>query len=140
YAAPNVKDIRPTGHAAGGYVMDPKPGIYDDVIVLDFKSLYPSIILTFKIDPLSRIESYKDTLTTPSGHNFSSTSHLLPQFIENLMQQRSMAKKKKDKYLSHAIKILMNSFYGVMGSYGCRFYHHTLPSAITGSGQKLLLG
>jgi len=34
----------------------------------------------------------------------------------------------------------MNSFYGVMGSYGCRFYHPDLPRAITGSGHKLLLG
>src|SRR5690606_611684 len=44
-----------------------------------------------------------------------------------------------DKYLSQAIKILMNSFYGVMGSYGCRFYHHSLPSAITETGQWLLI-
>jgi DNA polymerase-2 len=34
----------------------------------------------------------------------------------------------------------MNSFYGVMGSYGCRFYHPDLPRAITGTGHKLLLG
>jgi len=34
---------------------------------------------------------------------------------------------------------LMNSFYGVMGSFGCRFYHPNLPTAITGTGQKLLI-
>ena len=34
----------------------------------------------------------------------------------------------------------MNSFYGVMGSFGCRFYHPNLPTAITGTGQKLLMG
>ena len=139
FVAPNVKDINVSDHAAGGYVFDPKPGLYDSVIVLDFRSLYPSIIQTFKIDPLSRLLSSENTLRTPGGYTFSSTQHFLPEFISRLIEQRSLAKKKKDKQLSQAIKILMNSFYGVMGSYGCRFYHPDLPSAITGTGQWLLL-
>jgi DNA polymerase-2 len=139
YVAPNVKDLETSDHAAGGYVFDPKPGLYDNVIVLDFRSLYPSIIQTFKIDPYSRIFSGKDTLITPTGYRFSSTHHFLPDFISRLIEQRNNAKQKKDKQLSQAIKILMNSFYGVMGSYACRFYHPDLPSAITGTGQWLLL-
>jgi DNA polymerase II len=140
YVAPNVKDIEANEHAAGGYVMDPTPGIYEDVIVLDFKSLYPTIIQTFKIDPLSRLLSDIDTIETLNGYKFSSTQHFLPDFITELMEQRNIAKKKKDKQLSQAIKILMNSFYGVMGSFGCRFYHPNLPTAITGTGHKLLIG
>jgi DNA polymerase-2 len=139
YVAPNIKDLELSEHAAGGYVFDPRPGIYGNVVVLDFRSLYPSIIQTFKIDPLSRLLSAKDTLTTPTGYKFSATQHFLPGFISQLIEQRSIAKKKKDKQLSQAIKILMNSFYGVMGSYNCRFYHPDLPSAITGTGQWLLL-
>lgn len=140
YVAPNVKDIDSSGHAAGGYVMDPVPGIYDDVVVLDFKSLYPSIIQTFKIDPYSNLKSHIDTTETLNGYKFSSTHHFLPEFIDHLIGQRNLAKKKNDKQLSQAIKILMNSFYGVMGSFGCRFYHPNLPNAITGTGHKLLLG
>jgi DNA polymerase II len=140
YVAPNVKDLQTTEHSAGGYVMDPKPGIYDDVVVLDFKSLYPTIIQTFKIDPLSRLLADQDTIETLNGYKFSGTKHILPEFIDQLMEQRSLAKKKKDKQLAQAIKILMNSFYGVMGSYGCRFYHPHLPNAITGTGHRLLLG
>lgn len=139
YVAPNVEDRAEGMHAAGGYVLDPEPGLYEDVVVLDFKSLYPTIIRTFKIDPLSRISSNIDTLTTPSRIKFSSTKHLLPDFIGTLMEQREEAKKKKDKYLSQAIKILMNSFYGVMGAYSCRFYNPELPSAITETGQWLLV-
>jgi len=120
--------------------MDPIPGIYDDVIVLDFKSLYPSIIQTFKIDPYSNLKSDIDTIKTLNGFKFSSTQHFLPEFIDQLIEQRNIAKKKNDKQLSQAIKILMNSFYGVMGSFGCRFYHPNLPTAITGTGQKLLIG
>jgi DNA polymerase-2 len=139
YVAPNVRDLRLSEHAAGGYVFDPKPGLYNNVIVLDFRSLYPSIIQTFNIDPLSRLLSEENTLRTPTGYKFSATQHFLPDFISRLIEQRSEAKKKNDKQLSQAIKILMNSFYGVMGSYGCRFYHPDLPSAITGTGQWLLL-
>ncbi|MGB5850325.1 MAG: DNA polymerase II [Ignavibacteriaceae bacterium] len=140
FVAPNVKDIEANEHAAGGYVMEPVPGIYDNVIVLDFKSLYPTIIQTFKIDPLSRLLSDIDTIETLNGYKFSLTRHFLPDFITGLIEQRNIANKKKDKQLSQAIKILMNSFYGVMGSFGCRFYHRNLPTAITGTGHKLLLG
>ena len=140
FVAPDVKDIKETSHAAGGYVIEPKPGIYNDVVVLDFKSLYPSIIQTFKIDPLSLLKNDMNTLQTPGGYKFSRTENILPGFIGKLMERRTEAKKNNDKHLSQAIKILMNSFYGVMGSYGCRFYHHELPNAITGTGHWLLLG
>jgi DNA polymerase-2 len=140
FVAPNLKDIHASEHAAGGYVIDPNPGIYENVIVLDFKSLYPSIIQSFKIDPYSLLMKETDTIETLNGYKFSSSLHILPDFIDELMKLRDIAKKKKDKQLSQAIKILMNSFYGVMGSYGCRFYHPDLPRAITGSGHKLLLG
>jgi DNA polymerase-2 len=140
FVAYNVKDITGMDHAAGGYVLDPKPGLYDNVVVLDFKSLYPSIIRTFNIDPISRLSSSLPSIKTPNGYSFSRTNHFLPEFIAQLMELRSKAKAQKDMQLSQAIKILMNSFYGVMGSYGCRFYHPDLPTAITGTGQYLLLG
>jgi DNA polymerase-2 len=140
YVASDVKDIEPDEQAAGGHVIEPVPGIYDNVAVLDFKSLYPSIILTFKIDPLSLLNNNVEPITTPEGYKFSSTIHYLPELISRLLEQRTEAKKNKDRYLSQAIKILMNSFYGVMGSYGCRFYHPDLPNAITSTGKWLLLG
>jgi len=140
FVAPNLRDIYTAEHAAGGYVIDPVPGIYENVVVLDFKSLYPSIMQTFKIDPYSLLMKETDTIETLNGYRFSSSLHILPDFIDELMKQRDEAKKKKDKQLSQAIKILMNSFYGVMGSHNCRFYHPDLPRAITGSGHKLLLG
>lgn len=137
--APNVNDVQVSEHSAGGHVIEPVPGIYHDVIVLDFKSLYPSIIQTFKIDPVSRLFANVNTINTPDGYKFSATVHFLPDFINELMKKRIEASKTGDKYLSQAIKILMNSFYGVMGSNGCRFYHPHLPSAITGTGKWLLL-
>jgi len=138
YVAPDTVDIESGGHAAGGYVFTSNPGLYPHVVVLDFKSLYPTIMRTFFIDPLSRLKSDVDTVQTPVGIAFSRTHHILPGFLKELMEKRSAARKNNDEYLSQAVKILMNSFYGVMGTTGCRFYHADLPTAITGTGQWVL--
>ena len=140
YAAPETDDIVSGGRAAGGYVFTSLPGLYHHVVVLDFKSLYPTIIRTFSIDPYSRInaETDTDTVTTPNGIKFSKTHHILPEFLKHLMEKREQAKNQHDSHLSTAIKILMNSFYGVMGTTGCRFYHADLPASITETGQWIL--
>ncbi len=136
--APDTSDIRPGRPASGGYVFTSDPGLYHHVAVMDFKSLYPSIIRTFFIDPVSRLRSDEKSITTPAGIAFSSVNHILPEFLEQLMAKREDAKKRNDIYLSQAVKILMNSFYGVMGTPGCRFYNPELPEAITGTGQWIL--
>jgi len=138
FVASNIVDIQRESHASGGHVIAPTAGLYQHVVVLDFKSLYPSIIRTFKIDPLARINKHIAPLQTPVGPVFSQTEHLLPDFISSLLEQRATAQENSNSALAQAIKILMNSFYGVMGSTGSRFYHADLPTAITGTGQWLL--
>lgn len=147
HVAANVLDIESEGQAAGGHVFDPVAGLHENVIVLDFKSLYPSIMRTFNIDPYSRMvaehhvennENIDDILNTPAGINFSREHHILPNFLTELTQKRAQAKEQKRPTLSQAIKILMNSFYGVMGSRGCRFHHVDLPEGITGTGRWIL--
>lgn len=138
FVGPNIMDISRESQAAGGYVLEPEAGFHENVIVLDFKSLYPSIIKTFKIDPYSRLMAETEPIETPVGIKFSRTKHILPNFIDELLSLRAIAKSENDEHLSQAIKILMNSFYGVMGSGGSRFYHADLPTAITGTGQWVL--
>ncbi|WP_416305969.1 DNA polymerase II [Neptunicella sp. SCSIO 80796] len=125
----------------GGYVMDSRPGLYKNVLVLDFKSLYPSIIRTFKIDPLGLIEGLKSPEQAIQGYRgakFSRDKHFLPDIITSLWQQRDEAKRNNDAARSQAIKILMNSFYGVLGSGGCRFYDTRLASSITMRGHDIM--
>ncbi|MDC7232210.1 MAG: DNA polymerase II [Spirochaetales bacterium] len=136
--APDTSDVQAGESAAGGYVFSEEPGLYEDVVVLDFKSLYPSVIRTFNIDPLALIRKDDHSLTTPTGHSFSRTETILPEFLARSMELRKEAKEAGNKHLSQAVKILMNSFYGAMGTTACRFYNPDLPRAITGTGQWIL--
>jgi DNA polymerase-2 len=138
FVAPNVSDIEWKRQAKGGFVLNPVVGVHENVLVMDFKSLYPTVIQSFLIDPLSRAEHKTNPLFTPVGLSFSRDHHILPGKIAELLERRAQAKRAKNGNLSQAVKILMNSFYGVMGSSGCRFYQEDLPDAITGTGQWLL--
>ncbi|RLA58159.1 MAG: DNA polymerase II, partial [Gammaproteobacteria bacterium] len=124
--------------------LDSMPGIYDHVLVLDFKSLYPSIIRTFFIDPLGLALGVCGELAQPQTvpgfleARFARRGHILPELIQQLWQQRDAAKESRDEPLSQAIKIIMNSFYGVLGTPGCRFFDARLASSITRRGHEIL--
>ncbi|STM40815.1 DNA polymerase II [Escherichia coli] len=70
YVAPNLGEVPP--HASpGGYVMDSRPGLYDSVLVLDYKSLYPSIIRTFLIDPSGWWKAWRSLIQSTVPKVFS---------------------------------------------------------------------
>ncbi len=145
YIAPNLGEGFDAITAPGGFVMDSQPGLYNDVLVLDFKSLYPSIIRTFKIDPMGLIEGNETAQSHPEQcipgfHNamFHREHHFLPGIIEELWAERDEAKKQKNAATSQAIKIIMNSFYGILGSTGCRFFDARLASSITERGHQII--
>jgi DNA polymerase-2 len=120
----------------GAYVMDPRPGVYDYVAVLDFKSLYPSIIRTYNIDPIAFRKG--GPIKAPNGATFADSTGLLPQIIEVLGKERDIAKKEKDDVKSYAIKIIMNSFYGVLANPSCRFYSLDMGNAITSFARETI--
>ncbi len=142
YIAPNIGDYEGSLNAPGGYVMNSQPGMHDSVLVLDYKSLYPSIIRTFNVDPYARIAALEqadsDTIPGFDGARFSKTEYILPDIIEQLWQARDRAKRDNNKALSQAIKIIMNSFYGVLGTSGCRIHDSRLTSSITRRGHELI--
>ena len=140
FVAPDIGSQTNTQHSPGGFVMDSQPGLYENVLVLDFKSLYPSIIRTFKIDPLGLSVSTGIEHSIPGflQAEFSRNKHILPDIVTQLWQDRDVAKKENNQPLSQAIKIIMNSFYGVLGSSGCRFFNPQLASSITMRGHQII--
>ncbi|ADP10057.1 DNA polymerase II [Erwinia sp. Ejp617] len=142
FVAPNLGDVAPQA-SPGGYVMDSRPGLYDSVLVLDYKSLYPSIIRTFLIDPVGLVEGMAhpqeaDSVSGYLGARFSRTTHCLPEIVSHIWQGREAAKKQGNKPLSQALKIIMNAFYGVLGTSACRFFDPRLASSITLRGHDIM--
>ncbi len=142
FVAPNLGD-KPPQASPGGFVMDSRPGLYESVLVLDYKSLYPSIIRSFLIDPVGLIEGLKypddsDSIEGFRGARFSRTRHCLPSIVERVSEGREEAKREHNAPLSQALKIIMNAFYGVLGSSGCRFFDTRLASSITMRGHQIM--
>jgi DNA polymerase-2 len=138
FVAPSVGTSEDAAQSPGGYVLDSMPGLYSNVVVLDFKSLYPSIIRTFRIDPLGMWVAGADAIPGFANASFDRERNILPELITQLWHSRDEAKRKQDNARSYAIKILMNSFYGVLGTPACRFFDPRLASSITLRGHEII--
>ncbi len=144
--APSVRsgDSRVHVAQAGGHVFEPSIGVHDNVWVLDYKSLYPSIVRTFNIDPLGflneaqTVEAGDAAIAVVTGVGFKREPAILPHMLDDLFPKREAAKLAGDEVASQAIKILMNSFYGVLGTPACRFHNPEIANAITGMGRHFL--
>ncbi len=135
----------------GALVIDPVPGIYNNVICADVASMYPSMIKTYNI---SYETVDKEGILLPIKFNgepisFSRDPGIIPMFLDELKEERKGYKKKMDaaetagdeanRQLFHqrqyGTKVLMNSFFGYLGFEGSRLYKLKVAYAITGMGQ-----
>jgi DNA polymerase-2 len=140
--APTVRADSRMEPTLGGAVLEPVTGLHDRILGFDFKSLYPSLILTFNIDPVEYLPSPppgEDVIQAPNGACFSRRPGILPELISRLFPRREAARQAGDAIASQAIKILMNSFYGVLATPACRFHSGPVANAITHFGQSILL-
>ncbi len=140
--APTVQAESRMEPTLGGAVLEPVTGLHERVLGFDFKSLYPSLILTFNIDPVEYLPSPppgEDVIQAPNGACFSRRPGILPEILSRLFPRREAAKQAGDAIASQAIKILMNSFYGVLATPACRFHSAPVANAITHFGQSILL-
>jgi DNA polymerase I len=145
---PCTKHTSKTGKIEGGYVHTLKSGLYNYVSVLDFRSMYPSIIISNNIC-FTTLNS-AGAIKSPTGVRFLDSEQrkgLLPKILEELMADRDATKKKMKsttdpeevKYyngLQAAIKILMNSVYGVFASSFYRFTDQKIGASITAYARK----
>ena len=140
---PLTKRKDKTSKIEGGYVFDVMPGLYHWVCVLDFKSMYPSLMISKNI--CFTTFNQKGEIISPIGAKFLKKEvkeGLVPKILTKLMNERDEIKEKMKltddeeeiKYLDglqDAIKILMNSFYGVFASTFYRFTDQKIGASIT---------
>ncbi|HYA54781.1 MAG TPA: DNA polymerase domain-containing protein, partial [Thermoplasmata archaeon] len=134
----------------GGYVHPIRPGINRWVVVLDFKSMYPSIIISRNL--CFTTLSPDGTTVAPSGARFLAPSvrhGIIPEILSDLLAERARFRKAaqtatspelREYYdgLQNAVKVLMNSFYGVLASSFYRFTNKEIGAAITAFGREAI--
>jgi len=140
---PPPRAERDVSGAAGGTVLEAVPGFFPEVLVFDFRSLYPSIIRTFNIDPLAHARAearglLPDDLVAPNGARFARAAGILPAIVGRYAEEREAALAAGDETAAYVYKILQNSFYGVLGAQGCRYARTELAGAITSFGKLFL--
>ncbi len=136
--APSVDPERKSTPVKGGTLLHPVPGVFSQVALFDFKSLYPNLIRTFQLDPLAFATADDDAIEAPNAARFARSGAILPGIIDRFMERRDRAKRRQDRNADQAIKIMMNALFGVLGSPGCRFSMGEIANAITSFGQQTL--
>lgn len=139
----------------GGYVKEPEKGLFEHIAYLDFKSLYPTIIIAQNISP--------DTFTTDEslgedeyylcpeyGYKFKKEPKgFIPSIIGNILDERQKIKKlmkeesvpeqkKAYDFEQQGLKRLANSMYGVYGYSRFRWYKKECGAAITAWGRQYI--
>jgi len=142
--------IRPA--YTGGFVVEPKKGIHSDILVFDFRSLYPTVIVTHNISPdtidCGHAECKHKNKTPDTDNCYCTTKKgFIPRNLEEIVKERADVKKKmkglkKDSLgfksldnLQYALKIIANSTYGYMGYFGAKWYCYPCAASAASFGR-----
>ncbi len=141
----------------GGFVLEPEKGLHSEIVVFDFKSMYPSIIISFNMCPTTLVRKAGDLVQdkafeTPVKAYFYKPEikkGIIPTILTELMNRRDIAKKKyknaatdTEKNILYAeqwaLKILANSFYGYFGYARGRMYDLAIANSVTSFGREII--
>lgn len=140
----------------GGEVLEPKKGLLENVLILDYKSLYPTIMMAYNLCYTTVVNEDRpegELIKSPSGGEFVPAEvykGIVPSILENLLNQRTETKKRMKRTSNEneyrvldanqlALKILLNSFYGYSGYARARLYSLILANAVTSYGRDNIL-
>ena len=139
----------------GAFVLPPEKGLHEDVIALDFSSMYPTIMISFNVSPDtyvgSKAEENEVYIAPEVGHAFrKAPDGFFKRIMSDLIARRKAIKtemkkydKKSDEYRlfdiqQQSIKILTNSFYGYTGWSAAKFYKRECAEATTAWGRYFI--
>ncbi len=133
------EELREREGLKGGHVLEPETGLQENVIIMDYKSLYPTIMIANNI--------CFSTLTENGFVAREKYRGIVPRILEELLEKRLILKKKAKEakkteefrildMTQWAVKILLNSFYGYFGYTRSRMYELTIANAVTRTGRE----
>mgnify|MGYP000103175283 CR=1 FL=1 len=138
----------------GGAVFDPITGVRDMVAVLDLKSLYPMCMVTINASPETKVDPQGydgDTYVAPNGTHFrKEPDGVIREMVDELLTEREQKKALRDENApdspdygrfdrqQQAVKVIMNSLYGVLGWDRFRLYDREMGAAVTATGRDVI--
>ncbi|MFA5174225.1 MAG: DNA-directed DNA polymerase [Candidatus Pacearchaeota archaeon] len=115
----------------GAFVFQPKPGLYNDIAMFDFSSMYASVIVSYNLS-LSTLSKEKTNIISEINNKkvyFSKKPGFFPELLKQIIEKRREFKKEYNKNpnpilkaRSNAFKLIANAAYGYQGFFGARYY------------------
>jgi len=153
YALPS-KGQQDSEEYEGGAVFDPITGVRENVSVLDLKSLYPMCMVTTNASPETKVDpdTYDgETYRAPNGTHFrKEPDGVIREMVDELLTEREEKKGLRDDHdpkepeyeqydrQQAAVKVIMNSLYGVLGWDRFRLYDKEMGAAVTATGREVI--
>jgi len=137
----------------GGAVFDPISGVRENISVLDLKSLYPMCMVTINAGPETKVgdDFEGETYRAPNGTRFrKEPDGIMREMVDELLTEREEKKKLRDQHdpdsskygiydtQQAAVKVIMNSLYGVTGWDRFRLYDKEGAAAVTATGREVI--
>ncbi|TQQ82020.1 DNA-directed DNA polymerase [Halonotius roseus] len=137
----------------GGAVFEPITGVRENISVLDLKSLYPMCMVTINAGPETKVDDdfEGETYRAPNGTRFrKEPDGIMREMVDDLLSEREEKKKLRDQHdpdsdeyviydtQQAAIKVIMNSLYGVTGWDRFRLYDKEGAAAVTATGREVI--
>ncbi|MBC9985644.1 MULTISPECIES: DNA-directed DNA polymerase [unclassified Haloferax] len=138
----------------GGAVFDPITGVKENVTVLDLKSLYPMCMVTINASPETKVDPERydgEVFRAPNGTHFQQEPDgMIREMVDELLTEREEKKSLRNSHdpgsseyeqfdrQQAAVKVIMNSLYGVLGWDRFRLYDKEMGAAVTATGRKVI--
>jgi len=138
----------------GGAVFDPITGVKEMVTVQDLKSLYPMCMVTINAGPETKVDPDEyggDTYVAPNGTHFrKEPDGIMREMVDELLSEREQKKALRNDHdpgtepyeqydrQQGAVKVIMNSLYGVTGWDRFRLYDKEGAAAVTATGREVI--
>ena len=148
---------RPYHPYKGAIVLEPKPGIHENVAVMDFSAMYPNIMIKMNISPDTYVPKGEDVppdsvyITPEVGHMFrKSPDGFYRRVLTKLLRLRNEVRRAMKEIpptdpeyrvldeRQKALKVIANATYGYCGWVGARWYKREIAEATTAWGRKII--